>query len=82
MTDSTVFIGALVIAITQAIKIVVPKVSGAVTIIVALLVGVLVALLHGSLGLLDISVSQGILIALASVGVHTVASAVNTTPSA
>lgn len=81
MIDSVVFIGALIIAVTQAIKIVVPQVSGAVTIIVALLIGVLVALLDTSIGLVNISVAQGILIALASVGVHTTAAAVNTVKS-
>ena len=78
MVDSTLFIGAIIIAITQAIKIVAPGVSGVVTILVALLVGVLVGLLDTAIGLTDISVAQGLLIALASVGVHTVASSVNT----
>ena len=78
MVDSALFIGAIIIAITQTIKIIVPGVSGAVTIIVALFVGALVGLLNTSIGVADISVAQGILVALASVGVHTVASAVNT----
>ncbi len=59
---------------------VVPTVSGVVTVIVALLVGVLVALLDTAIGVANVSVAQGILIALASVGTHTVASAVNTRP--
>ena len=78
LIDSTIFIGAIIIAITQAIKYVWPAVSGAVTILVALVVGVLVALLDTSIGVVNISVAQGIMIALAAVGVHTVAASVGT----
>lgn len=73
MIDSTLFIGAIIIAVTQAIKAVWPVVSGAVTIIVACLVGVAVALLDTHIGVANITVAQGILTALAAVGVHTVA---------
>jgi hypothetical protein len=78
MIDSTVFIGAMIIAIVQAIKEVVPGVSGAITTAVAIVVGALVAVFAPHIGVADISVSQGILTGLASVGVHTVASAVST----
>jgi len=78
MIDSTIFIGAIIIAITQAIKYVAPKVSGLITMLVALLVGILVAVLDTSIGLTNISVAQGILIALAAIGTHTVASNVST----
>lgn len=73
MIDSALFIGAVIIAITQAVKFVVPKVSGAVTIGVAVLVGILVSLLDTNIGVVDISVAQGVMIALAAVGVHTTA---------
>ena len=78
MIDSAIFIGAIIIAITQAIKYVAPKVNGVITMIVAMVVGALVALLAPHIGLTDITVAQGILTGLASVGAHTVASAVNT----
>lgn len=78
MVDSAVFIGAIIIAITEAIKMLAPKVSGALTIIVAVLVGITVALLGPAIGIVQISVAQGILTALAAVGVHTVASAIGT----
>lgn len=78
MIDSVVFIGAVIIALTQAIKTLVPNVSGVVTMIVAVLVGILVAVVDTSIGVVDISIGQGILIALAAIGVHTTASAVNT----
>lgn len=74
MIDSTFFIGAIIIAITQAIKYLAPAVSGLITMVVAIGVGILVALLDTSIGVANISVAQGILIAIAAVGVHTVAS--------
>lgn len=73
MIDSVLFIGAIIIAVTQAVKFVWPKVSGAVTIIIAILVGVAVALLDTHIGVADITVAQGVMIALAAVGVHTTA---------
>lgn len=75
MVDSVVFIGAIIIAITEAIKFIWPKVvGGAITIIVAVAVGIIVALLDTHIGVQDITVAQGVLIALAAVGVHTTAS--------
>lgn len=71
MVDSVVFIGAIIIAVTQAVKFVWPQVNGAVTIIIAILVGVVVALLDSHIGIADITVAQGVMIALAAVGVHT-----------
>lgn len=73
MIDSTVFIGAVIIAITQAIKYVAPGVKGIVTMGVSVVVGAIVALVSSPIGLDHISVAQGILTALAAVGVHTVA---------
>ena len=67
------FIGLAIIAVTQAVKYVAPKVNGAVTIGVAVLIGVLVALLDQFIGLTDISVAEGILAALSASGVVTVA---------
>lgn len=80
MIDSAVFIGAIVIAITEAIKLVAPGVKGALTTLVAMAVGVLVALLAPALGVAHVTIGGGILIALAAVGTHTVASAISTRP--
>jgi high-affinity Fe2+/Pb2+ permease len=77
MIDSAVFIGAMIIAIVEAIKAVVPGVSGAITTLVAIVVGALVAVFATHIGLPSITIVQGIVTALASVGVHTVASAVS-----
>lgn len=73
MVDGVVFIGAVIIAVTQAVKFLVPTINGALTIAVAVVVGVVVALLDAEIGVVDLTVAQGILTALASVGVHTTA---------
>lgn len=71
--DSAIFIGAAIIAATQGIKIVLPQVSGAVTILVAAVLGGLVGAVDVHIGLANITVAQGILTGLAAVGVHTTA---------
>lgn len=77
MVDSVLFIGAIIIAVTQTAKLLFPKVvSGALTVIVAVVTGVAVALLDTHIGVADVTVAQGILIALAAVGVHTTAGTV------
>ena len=74
MVTGVLFIGAIVIALTQVIKILAPKVSGALTIIVAAIVGGIVAALAPHIGVAPITVAQGILTGLGAAGVHTVAS--------
>lgn len=81
MLDSSILIGAIIIAITQAIKFLSPKVTGIVTMVIAVVVGAVIALLDTNIGLVNITVAQGILIALASVGVHTTATAAKANPS-
>lgn len=69
MVDAALFIGAAIAGITELVKQLAPNVRGAVTVIVAVAVGVLVALLDGTLGITNISVAQGIMIAFSAVGV-------------
>jgi hypothetical protein len=77
MIQGTIFIGAIIIAVTQFFKLVsassekMVTISGWLTIPVAVVTGVLVALLDTHIGVVDISVAQGIIIALGAVGVHT-----------
>lgn len=73
MIEGTLFIGAVIIAATQFVKFLAPNISGALTIAVAVAVGILVALVDTEIGVVDLSVAQGIMIALAAVGVHTTA---------
>lgn len=74
MIDSVLFIGTAIIAVTQLIKFYAPKVNGGATIIVAALVGVLVAILDTKIGVADISIAQGVMTGLSAAGVVTVAS--------
>lgn len=69
MVDATLFIGAVIAGMTQFIKTLSPKISGGVTVVVAVLVGILVALIDKEMGVADITVAQGIMIAFGAVGV-------------
>lgn len=68
MVDATILIGLLIIAVTQLIKAEVPAVKGRITVAVALLVGVLVAIVDTHIGVGDITIAQGLVIALGGVG--------------
>lgn len=70
MVEGAVFIGAVIAGVTRAIKLLAPEsVQGIVTVIVAVVVGIVVALLDTQIGVVNISVAQGIMIALGTVGV-------------
>ena len=71
--STVAFIGLAIIAVTEAIKQVAPGVNGAVTIVVSVLVGIVIALIDGLLGLPDITIAEGIMAALSASGVVTVA---------
>lgn len=75
MIAADLFIGAIVVAIVEAIKTVFPQVSGAITTLFAMLVGALVAVIAPHIGIATISVAVGMLDGLAAAGVHTIASA-------
>lgn len=80
MIEGTIFIGAIIIAITQFIKQVTPdKVNSKFTIPIAVAVGVAIALADTHIGVVNITVAQGIMIALGAVGVHTTASRIGET---
>lgn len=73
MIEATLFFGAVLVGITEAIRLLFPKVNGAVTIAVAVLVGVLIALVDTHIGVSDISLAQGILLGFGSAGTVAVA---------
>lgn len=77
MIDSVVFIGAAVIAVTQFLKYLIPKMNGAWTIVVAGVLGSLVGVLDIHMGIKDISVAQGIMTGLGAAGVHTLGTAIS-----
>lgn len=69
MVEAVVFIGAIIAGITEFIKALSPRVQGAVTVAVAVAVGIVVALVDTQVGINDVSIAQGILIGLGTVGV-------------
>lgn len=71
--EGAVLIGAAIIAVTQAVKHVWPNVNGAFTIAVSVALGILVALIDKEIGVTDMTVAQGIMVALAASGTVTVA---------
>jgi hypothetical protein len=70
---ASVFIPLAIIAVTQFIKYLAPKVNGAVTIAVAVVLGIVIALVDVLIGIADITVAQGIVYALGAVGITTTA---------
>lgn len=76
--SAIVLIGIVIIGITQFIKYLAPNINGAVTILVALGVGVLIALLDQYIGATDISIAEGVIAGFGAVGITTVVSKVNT----
>lgn len=74
MVEATIFVPLAIVAATQIIKMAFPQVSGWVTILVAMVVGVVAALIDGAIGVTDITVAQGLLFAFEAVGVATLAS--------
>lgn len=73
MVEGLLFISTVIVAVTEAVRLLVPKVNGAVTIAVAAAVGVLVALLDKEIGVTSLSVAEGLLVGLSSAGVVAVA---------
>lgn len=71
--DAVVFIGLVIVAITQIIKMFVPAVSGGVTIIVAFAVGILVALVDQYIGVVDITIAEGVVASLSAIGLSALA---------
>lgn len=68
MVEGAVFIGAVVVALTDAIKDLAPGVRGAVTVLVAGLLGALIAVIDTHIGVADLSVAEGVLAGLAAAG--------------
>lgn len=73
MVEAIVFIPLIIIAVTQMIKMVFPQITGFLTILIAFVVGVIVALVDTHIGVADVTVAQGLVLALGAVGVTTVA---------
>jgi hypothetical protein len=74
MVEAALFIPLMIIAFTQMIKMAFPAINGFLTILIALVVGVVVSLLANMLGVTPVTVAQGIVYALGAVGITAVAS--------
>lgn len=73
MVDAIVFIPLVIIAVTQMVKMAFPQITGFLTIVVAFIVGVVVALVDRSIGVTDITIAQGLVYALGAIGITAVA---------
>lgn len=70
--EAVLFLSVVVIALTQIVKMTLPEqVRGWVTIIVALVMGVVASLLASWLGLLPTTPAEGIVAALGAIGIST-----------
>lgn len=74
MIDAAIFIPLLIIAVTQMVKMALPQVTGFVTILVALGVGLVVALIDQLIGVTDITIADGIVKSLEAIGITAIAS--------
>lgn len=73
MVEATIFIPLLIIAVTQMVKMAFPQVTGFLTILVAFVVGIVVALVDKEIGVVDVTIAQGLVLALGAVGITTLA---------
>jgi uncharacterized membrane protein len=73
MVEATIFIPLLIIAVPQIIKMGFPQITGFLTILVAFVVGVVVALVDVEIGVTDVTIAQGLVYALGAVGITAVA---------
>jgi hypothetical protein len=70
MIEGVLFIGAVVAGVTQLAKFIRDKAWDRVgTVVIAVCVGILVALVDTEIGVVDLTVAQGIMIAFGAVGV-------------
>ena len=74
MIEAAIFIPFLIVAITQVVKMALPQVTGFVTILVALVAGLVVALIDTGIGVQDVSIAQGLMLAGSAVGISALAS--------
>ena len=70
--EAVLFLSVVVIALTQLVKMALPQqVQGWITIIIALVIGVLASIFANWLGLLPTTPAEGIIAALGAIGITT-----------
>ena len=68
--EAIVFLSVVIIALTQLVKMALPEqVHGWITIIIAFVVGVLVAIFAPVIGVADTTIAEGIVAALGAIGI-------------
>ena len=73
--EALLFLSVVIIALTQMVKMALPeRVTGFITILIALVMGVIASLLADLLGLAPTSIAEGIVAALGAVGITTATS--------
>lgn len=73
MVEAALFIPLIIIAVTQILKMAFPQITGFLTIGVAFVVGIVVALVDKEIGVGDVTIAQGLVLALGAVGITTLA---------
>lgn len=71
--ESALFLGVVIAAITQLIKQAVPSVHDWLTVIVAFIVGVVIALVDTHIGVQDMTIAEGIIGSLTAIGYASIA---------
>lgn len=74
MIEAAIFIPFLIVAVTQMVKMALPQVTGFVTIVIAFVVGFVVAIVDTHIGVQDVTIAQGLVLAGSAVGISALAS--------
>lgn len=69
MVDANIFIALIIVALVEMVKMALPRVTGWITILIALVVGILVAVFSVPLGVVHITIAQGVVDALSAIGI-------------
>jgi hypothetical protein len=73
MVEAAIFIPLVIVAVTQMIKMAIPGIKSWVTVLLALVVGILIAVVDGAIGVTNITIAQGVVFALEAIGITAVA---------
>lgn len=73
MVEATLFIPLIIIAVTQMLKMAFPQITGFLTVGIAFVVGIVVALVDKDIGVVDVTIAQGLVSALGAIGITTLA---------
>ena len=69
LVQASLFIPLVILAVTQLVKMAFPQIVSWLTVVVAFLVGILVAVIDTHIGVQDITVAQGVVYALGAIGI-------------